>query len=108
MLKDKMNSFLEMFPCCLSKFAFHSTQVSDLIKDYRIIGTQCDNDFRMLCSTVKPVNKGHPEERQNMVFIDKWSLFGVYIVLFNQERVIEMCEIYLQVVIIWRWPLTQI
>ena len=25
--------------------------------------------------TVKPVNKGHPMDRQNMVFIDKWSLF---------------------------------
>ena len=27
-------------------------------------------------NTVKPVNKGHPRERQNKVFIDKWSLFG--------------------------------
>ena len=26
--------------------------------------------------TVKPVNKSHPRERQNIVFIDKWSLFG--------------------------------
>jgi hypothetical protein len=25
--------------------------------------------------TVKPVNKGHPGERLNMVFIDKWSVF---------------------------------
>ena len=25
---------------------------------------------------VKPVNKGHPKERPNMVFIDNWSLFG--------------------------------
>ena len=29
--------------------------------------------------TVKPVNKGHPRERQNMVFIDKWSLLGGFI-----------------------------
>ena len=26
--------------------------------------------------TVKPVNKGLTRERQYMVFIDKWSLFG--------------------------------
>ena len=30
--------------------------------------------------TVKPANNGHPRERQHMVFIDKWSLFGGYIV----------------------------
>ena len=29
-----------------------------------------------LIYTVKPVNKGHPRERQKMVFIDMWSLFG--------------------------------
>ena len=28
--------------------------------------------------TVKPVNKGHPKERQQMAFKDKWSLFGGY------------------------------
>ena len=33
--------------------------------------------------TVKPVNKGHPRERPHMVFIDKWSSFGGYFVLFN-------------------------
>ena len=32
--------------------------------------------------TVKPVNKGHPI--QNMVFIDKWSLFVDYFVSFYQ------------------------
>ena len=32
--------------------------------------------------TVKPVNKGHPRERQNMVFIDKWPFIGGYFVLF--------------------------
>ena len=31
--------------------------------------------------TVKPVNKGYPRERQHIVFIDKWSLFGVYFIL---------------------------
>ena len=40
--------------------------------------------------TVKLVNKGHPRERQHMVFIDKWSLFGGYFVLFCQESVIEV------------------
>ena len=35
-------------------------------------------------NTVKPVNKGHPRERQDMVFIDKWSLIGCYFVLFYQ------------------------
>ena len=39
--------------------------------------------------TVKPVNKGQPRERQHMVFIDKWSLFGGYFVLFYQGRVID-------------------
>ena len=34
--------------------------------------------------TVKPVNKGHQRERQDTVFIDKWSLFGGYFVLFYQ------------------------
>ena len=28
--------------------------------------------------TVKPVNKSHPRGRQNMVFTDKWPLFGGY------------------------------
>ena len=37
--------------------------------------------------TVKPVDKGHPRERQNMVFIDKWSLFEGYFLLFYQVSV---------------------
>ena len=36
--------------------------------------------------SVKPVNKGYPRERQIMAFIDKWSLFGGFFVLFNQQR----------------------
>ena len=40
--------------------------------------------------TVKPVNKGHPREKQNMFFIDKWSLFGGYFVSFYKGRVIEV------------------
>ena len=35
----------------------------------------------LLC-TIKPVNKGHPTERQTIVIIDKWSLFGGCFVLF--------------------------
>ena len=47
--------------------------------------------FRMIfLYTVKPVNKSHPRERQNKVLIDKRSLFAGYIVLFYQERVIEV------------------
>ena len=33
--------------------------------------------------TVKPVNKGHPMERQNMAFIDKW--FNLQVPLFYQN-----------------------
>ena len=40
------------------------------------------------------MNKGHPRERQNKVFIDKWSLFKGYFVLFNQERVIEVWPLF--------------
>ena len=40
--------------------------------------------------TVKSVNNGHQKERQHMVFIDKWSLFGGYFVLFNQGSVTEV------------------
>ena len=35
-------------------------------------------------TTVKPVNKGHPRERQTLIFIDKWSLLRGFIVLFIQ------------------------
>ena len=52
----------------------------------------------MLCAcieiTVKLMNKGHAREIQHTVFIDKWSLFGGYIVLFNQGRVTK-CGLYL-------------
>ena len=44
----------------------------------------------MVLNTAKPVNKGHSRERQDMVFIDKWPLFGGYFVLFYQRRVIEV------------------
>ena len=43
----------------------------------------------MVCNTVKPVNKGHLREKQYMVFIDKWPLFGGYIVLLNLESITE-------------------
>ena len=35
-------------------------------------------------NTVKPVNKGHPRERKNFVFIDKLSLLGGFFVSFDQ------------------------
>ena len=44
--------------------------------------------------TVKPVDKGHPKERQNMVSIDKWSLFCGNVVLFHQGLL--KCGLYLQ------------
>ena len=40
------------------------------------------------------MNKGHPRERQNMVFIDKWSLFGGNFVLFYQGRVTEVWPLF--------------
>ena len=45
-------------------------------------------------NTVKSVNKGHPRDRQHMVFIDKWPLFGGYIVLFNQRKVTEVWPLF--------------
>ena len=36
--------------------------------------------LQFIINTIKPLNKGHPRERQIMVFIDKWSLFGGYFV----------------------------
>ena len=44
--------------------------------------------------TVKPVNKGHPRERQPMVLIDNRSLFQGYIVLFYQGRVLEVWPLF--------------
>ena len=41
--------------------------------------------------TIKPANKGHPRERQNMVFKDKWSLFGGYFVLFIKAGLLKCC-----------------
>ena len=49
---------------------------------------------------------GGTSERQSMVFIDKWSLFSGYFVLFYKRRVLE-CGLYLQVVFIHKWPLIQ-
>ena len=68
-------------------------------------------EFQVKC-TVKPVNKGLSRKRQHhKVFIDKWSLFRGYTVLFNQGRVTEVlkCGLYLQggLKFIW-WPLTQV
>ena len=40
------------------------------------------------------MNKSHPGDRQNMVFIDKWSLFGSYLVLFSQGMVIEVWPLF--------------
>ena len=50
----------------------------------------------LLCyvPTVKPVNKGHPRETQNMAFIDRWSLFRGYIALFYQRGGTEVCPLF--------------
>ena len=45
-------------------------------------------------STVKPVNKGQISEKRYMVFIDKWHLFGGYMVLFNQGMVTEVWSLF--------------
>ena len=37
------------------------------------------------------MSKGHPRERQHMVFIDKWPLFEGYIALFNCIKVPKLC-----------------
>ena len=50
----------------------------------------------LLLNTVKPVDKGHPRERQQTVFIDKWSLFEGYFVLFFFEEGLLKCDLYLQ------------
>ena len=54
--------------------------------------------FSLLCylfeSTVKPVNKGHLRERQNMAFIDRWPLFGGNFVIFYQGKVIDMWPLF--------------
>ena len=44
--------------------------------------------------TDKPVNKVQPKERQHMAFIDKWSLFGGNIVLFNPGSVTEVWPLF--------------
>ena len=51
-------------------------------------------DINTFLYTDKPVYKGHPRERQNMVFIDKQSLLGGYIVLFYQGRVSEVRPLF--------------
>ena len=40
------------------------------------------------------MNKGHQREKQNVVFIDKWSLFVGYFVLFYQIRIIEVWPLF--------------
>ena len=38
---------------------------------------------------------GHPRERQNMVFIEKWSFFkGYFLLYFSKERVIEVWPLF--------------
>ena len=45
------------------------------------------------------MNSDHPSEKQNMVFIDKWSLFGGHFVLFYQEWNIVVLPLFTG------WPL---
>ena len=52
-------------------------------------------------NTIKPVDKGHPMERQRMVFIDKWSLFLGYIVLFNLSRLSELWPFFFYRVVLY-------
>ena len=48
-----------------------------------------------LIYTAKSANKGHPRERQIMVFIDKWPLFGGYLFYFINEGLLDY-GLYLQ------------
>ena len=65
-------------------FPFMSTNA---VPSYKLVVGQ---KLSATLNTVKPVNKGHPSERQNIIFRDKWSLFGCYFILFYQGRVIEV------------------
>ena len=49
----------------------------------------CKSNNNIKYTTDKPVNKDHPQERLHMVFMDKWFLFGGFIILFNQGRVTD-------------------
>ena len=50
--------------------------------------TVCKSDLLFfIAATVKPVNKGHPKERSNLVFIDMWSLPYLQYSLFHFIKV---------------------
>ena len=59
--------------------------------------TQFSHLPRGKIDTVKPVNKGHPWERQNMVFIDKWSYFEVTLFNLIYKKLLKY-GLYLEVV----------
>ena len=40
------------------------------------------------------MNKNHLSERQDMVLVDKWSLFEGYIALFYQGRVVQVWPLF--------------
>ena len=56
-------------------YNYYTIQRWELLK-LRSTGKKGLNDNNQQQHTAKTVNKGHPRDRQNMVFIDKWSLFG--------------------------------
>ena len=62
---------------------------------------------------VNPVNRGYPRERKHMVFIDKWSLCGGYIVLFNKGSLKSglylQGGLYLEVILVLynQWGVTE-
>ena len=51
--------------------------------------------FLAILNTVKLVNQGHPREKQKMVSIDKWSLFGGILFHFIKEGLMKS-DLYLQ------------
>ena len=69
-----------------------SSKFDILARKYQTFGAI--KNIRFPYYTVKPVNKGHPRERQHMTFIDKWSFFGGYFVLFYQGKVIEVWTLF--------------
>ena len=65
------------------------------LKFYMTVHSRQNNCLFDHKNTVKPVNKYHPWERQHMVFIDKWSLFGGYFVYYFEEWLLKW-DLYLQ------------
>ena len=63
-------------------------------QEVRIIPSHTREQEASINYKVRPVNKGQPRGKQNMVFTEKWSLFGGYFVILYQGRVIEVWPLF--------------